>query len=382
MRNYLKHNYYINRIKDHFFDIPSVHNYKNIFLSIINKGKSEITTTNIREYRNYYFFNSKPIIIFTSEHMSEIIEFSRIIGKNKKAYFFIYFWWTLYDSYNTIKNIFHHYKIHQKKFPNHRITFLINDINELPRLNTFQLPIKFLHQNSFVDMNIFKPIQIQKEYNIIYNARIEDSKRHYLLKECTGIALISAFIHDVDEQKIEYLKFLKKLMPHAKLLNYKNPKKLSDFNIYEGPPQLKDKEVCEMINKAKVGVILSAKEGACYASIEYLLAGLPVVSTVNIGGRNHFFDKRFCRIVPSHPKRIRDAINELISLDIPPQFIRSSTMEKMKIDRLNIKSNLEKIYNSNNIDKRNVEIDFERFFINKMIKNAQPFPKSLIDDLK
>ena len=374
--------FYLNRIKDYFFDLPSAHRYKNLLISIINKTKSASPTNSDRRHRNYFVFNSEPLIIFTSEHMSEIIEFSRRIGKNKKAYFFIYFWWTLYDSYDTIKNILYHYKIHQKEFSNHRITFLINDINEIPRLNRFHLPIKFLHQNAFVDVNIFKPMQMCKEYNVIYNARIEESKRHYLLKECNGISLLSAFIHDINENKIEYVDYIKNLLPGADLLNYKYPKKLRDFNIYDGPPQLDEKETCKMINKAKVGVILSAKEGACYASIEYLLAGLPVVSTINIGGRNHFFDNRFCRIVPSHPKRIREAIDELISLDISPHFIRKETIKKMKTHIVNIKSELGKIYKSNNVYYTKVENDFERYFVNKMIINAQPFPKSFINDIK
>ena len=375
-------NHFLNRIKDYLFDIPSFHSFKNMFFSFTSKVKPPVITNSIRDHRNYYVFSIHPLIIFTSEHISEIKEFSKIIGKNKKAYFFIYFWWTLYDSFNTIKNILHYYKIHQNEFPNHRITFLINDINEIPRLNRFQLPIKFLHQNSFVDINIFKPIQMEKEYNIIYNARIEDNKRHYLLNECTKIGLISAFIHDIDEHKIEYLEYLKKLLPDALLLNYKPPQKLRDFNLYDGPPQLKEQEICKMINKARVGVILSAKEGACYASIEYLLSGLPVVSTINIGGRNHFFDKRFCRIVPSHPKRIREAIDELISLDISPHFIQKETIKKMKTHIVNIKSELGKIYKSNNVYYTKVENDYERYFVNKMIINAQPFPKNFINDIK
>ena len=34
------------------------------------------------------------------------------------------------------------------------------------------------------------------------------------------------------------------------------------------------------------------------ASIEYLLAGLPVVSTPSLGGRDHYFDDEYCLIAP------------------------------------------------------------------------------------
>ena len=40
-------------------------------------------------------------------------------------------------------------------------------------------------------------------------------------------------------------------------------------------------------------------------------------------------DKRFCRIVPSNPKAIKIAVDELISLNISPSFIRKETIKKL-----------------------------------------------------
>jgi glycosyltransferase involved in cell wall biosynthesis len=40
-----------------------------------------------------------------------------------------------------------------------------------------------------------------------------------------------------------------------------------------------------------VGGIFSEKEGACYSSSEYLLCGLPVVSTRSEGGRDEWYNK-------------------------------------------------------------------------------------------
>ena len=53
---------------------------------------------------------------------------------------------------------------------------------------------------------------------------------------------------------------------------------------------MNDEEVNNFLNQCKVGIILSEVEGANYASIQYLLAGLPVVSTKSKGGRDVFFD--------------------------------------------------------------------------------------------
>lgn len=44
-------------------------------------------------------------------------------------------------------------------------------------------------------------------------------------------------------------------------------------------------EVAQIINRARVGLCLSPFEGACYAASEYLLCGVPIVSTLSRGGR-------------------------------------------------------------------------------------------------
>ena len=40
------------------------------------------------------------------------------------------------------------------------------------------------------------------------------------------------------------------------------------------------------LNRARVGLCLSAREGAMFASMEYLLSGLPIVTTPSMGGRD------------------------------------------------------------------------------------------------
>ena len=121
-----------------------------------------------------------------------------------------------------------------------------------------------------------------------------------------------------------YIKNLKEDIPDAEILNFENPVKLKNLEIERGFPLLLPKKVCQAINMAKVGVMLSAKEGASYASVEYLLAGIPVVSTISQGGRDVFFDKRFCRIVPSNPKAIKYAVNSMIKKNISPKYFLQS----------------------------------------------------------
>ena len=66
-----------------------------------------------------------------------------------------------------------------------------------------------------------------------------------------------------------------------------------------------------------------------YASVQYLLAGLPVVTTASIGGRDEFFDPAYVRWVPDDPEAVALAVDELVALELDPQMIREATLAKV-----------------------------------------------------
>jgi glycosyltransferase involved in cell wall biosynthesis len=70
-----------------------------------------------------------------------------------------------------------------------------------------------------------------------------------------------------------------------------------------------------------------------YASIEYLLCGLPVVSTRNTGGRDQYFDDLYCRTVEADPEAIAAAVEELAAQNFDPHLIRARTMAKIEAGR-------------------------------------------------
>jgi glycosyltransferase involved in cell wall biosynthesis len=60
-----------------------------------------------------------------------------------------------------------------------------------------------------------------------------------------------------------------------------------------------------------------------------MLWGLPIVSTGSIGGRDEYFDDRFCLICDDDPAAIAAAVKEAISRDIEPGVIRNTFMAKV-----------------------------------------------------
>lgn len=66
---------------------------------------------------------------------------------------------------------------------------------------------------------------------------------------------------------------------------------------YYNTRQLNHGEVADILQRSCVGLMLSFVEGASLASLEYLLCGLPVVSTASFGGRDAWYDHNNCIIV-------------------------------------------------------------------------------------
>jgi glycosyltransferase involved in cell wall biosynthesis len=69
------------------------------------------------------------------------------------------------------------------------------------------------------------------------------------------------------------------------------------------------------------------------SSIEYLLAGLPVVSTRSLGGRDVFFDEANSLIVGDSPDAVAAAVRELAARALDPASIRDQTLQRMKPHR-------------------------------------------------
>jgi hypothetical protein len=97
--------------------------------------------------------------------------------------------------------------------------------------------------------------------------------------------------------------------------------------------KLAPSEMCQAINRARVGLCLSQVEGGNYAATEYMLCGLPVVSTPSQGGRDYFLDPEVSRIVPPDTVHVARAVAELKRLDLPPRLVRLRALLKIKEQR-------------------------------------------------
>jgi glycosyltransferase involved in cell wall biosynthesis len=201
------------------------------------------------------------------------------------------------------------------------VHFFCNSDSEVSFLREMNFRAILMNHNTFCNENVFTVMSIDKSFDAIYNAKLIPFKRHHLAKDIKSLALLYSRFGDQGE----YFKKLKAMLPEAQFLNG-DPGTASYVTFNSA-------RVTEYLNRARVGLCLSKVEGGMYASIEYLLSGLCVVSTKSSGGREVFFDSRFCRIADDNPASVSEAVNDLIASQIDPHFVRNETLVKVEASR-------------------------------------------------
>ena len=206
-----------------------------------------------------------------------------------------------------------------------RILFLINSQQELKIAKDADTPFRFALVNNtcFLDPQIYTIVPgTEKIFDAVCNAKALAFKRHSLTEKVENKCFIT---YDSNE--------------HDPKVN------LRELNPASIVADVGARDVVETLNRSHVGLILSAEEGACYASTEYLLCGLPVVSTPSRGGRTEFYTTENSIEVPPDADAVRDAVNSLRDRlgngALKPQLIREGAIARIEQFRSNFLGALE-----------------------------------------
>ena len=196
------------------------------------------------------------------------------------------------------------------------------DANEAAVLQREGLAVVHCSVSALVRDDFFVPTPgRQPRFDAIYDARWTDYKRHDLARFVRSLALIAA--PSVEPRRCTHGYSLRTCVAVRHATWISNP-----WGVTK-KPWLSVEEVNAAYNQARVGLCLSRAEGVMFASIQYLLAGLPVVTTRNLGGRDEFFSQSYVRWVDDHPEAVADAVDELVTLNLDPHAIRDKTLAKM-----------------------------------------------------
>ena len=209
------------------------------------------------------------------------------------------------------------------EYPNHDLIYLTNTEYERILLEKLGAKAQLANHNIFVDENLYKPIEnIQNKYDAVYNGQFLEFKRHSLAGKINKLAIIGY------NNNTPYATDIRNELLNANFCNY-NQDKSNEWTW------LNEIKVNEIYNESRVGLCLSRREGAMHASIEYLLSGLPIVNTCNLGGRDLFFQGDYVIWVDDDSDAVNTAVEKLMYLNLERNFIRNKTLEKIAFHRNN-----------------------------------------------
>lgn len=252
--------------------------------------------------------------------------------RRRRVHLLVAFSWTQ-EQPGQIARLLVRSRRHVRRHANHQLVFLANTEAERLALERAGLDAALVHQNAFVDADIFRPLAgVDKRFDAIYDARVDAFKRHALAAGIASLALVTA--RNMDYHDPAYAASVRKLLARA---HWYNDPLAADYRSFSMA------EINACLNECRVGLCLSAAEGAMYASAQYLLAGLPVVSTASLGGRDVLFDPAWTRVVADDARAIAAAVDELAALEIPAETIRAGTLARMRVHRDNLYTLLDRI---------------------------------------
>ncbi len=234
----------------------------------------------------------------------------------------------------------------KKRLPQLNVHFMTNSPQEEAMLRKHGLNAEFCHQNAFIDerrLRLYSPEK--KDFDAIYVARITPFKRQELAAKVPRMRLVSGWENPSER---DYVKMVLSVIPEV---SYSS----------KVPYRLISKEM----SRAAVGLCLSAEEGAMFVSAEYLLSGLPAVSTKNLGGREWVMPEEYWRRAEDNPDSVAAAVEELKHLKADPADVRAKTLEMYRPHREKMCAILKEIFDSHGLDGAKLS-SFDRWFVHKL----------------
>ncbi len=266
--------------------------------------------------------SADPLVVLTWWYQASPFEFFDLVADaagDKFAIIIVFNAWSLVrrEAEGRLVKLAAQYHEYRALMPNHHVIWAANDAAECAAVRAHGIPAAVFNHNAFfVDYQVFDITPAAKRFTAVYNARITGYKRQELMAALDDACLIYA---SVDTDYADTLP--------AALRGFAYP----NGDPFTGTPYrpLNRREVAAVLNESQVGLCLSQVEGAMFASLEYLLCGLPVVTTPNLGGRDFFFNTRHVVVAEPTATGVRDAVAQAIARKVDAREIRAAALARL-----------------------------------------------------
>jgi hypothetical protein len=229
---------------------------------------------------------------------------------NPSGHVFILTSW--FESSNAIKIL--------ESNPSYEITILANSVEEKEYFEKMTSRyVMFCNQNAFLNERVFDIIEhVPKTYDLIVDSAFHEYKNVEKAKRIENTLHIGYF------KPVENVVIIPS---YGKLANFANANATGKYKRLTKP------QINAHYNESRVAGIFSLLEGACFASSQYLLAGLPVISTRSQGGRDIWYNEFNCIICENDEDSIYNAhqmaLRRLESGEFNARQIRQLHLQQM-----------------------------------------------------
>jgi glycosyltransferase involved in cell wall biosynthesis len=271
-----------------------------------------------------------PLVTYTKRHRPTPLGLAGACPElftGRKSLNFVAPCWSYYQG--DFSEIAREWRRTMARLPDAMIVALASTDREAAQLSSAGVPTVICNGSIFVDETVFKPLEpfdfSDAVYEAIYNARFEPYKRHELARAIDSLALIYDARFDGKPSPLEAS--IREMLGGARYLNH-----LHGRGRYQA---LSNMAVARELNRARAGLCLSASEGIMRSSMEYLLCGIPVVSTHSVGGRDRYYQEPYAILVADDADAVRDAVLTLKRRQLNKLAIREHVGRLVEFERKN-----------------------------------------------
>jgi hypothetical protein len=209
------------------------------------------------------------------------------------------------------------------RFPDVSMTLLVNDVAELTHAWQLGIDTELVNGGCFVDEYLYTiDPTCRKRFDAVCDLRAASPERHRLAESIASVVLLA-------------------------------------------PAHTDDSEVAGIINTANCALCLSQSGEPAEAIVEYLLCGVPIVTTHGLSARDWWLTDDIAIHADDTQNDVAAAVARMSAYAVPPVHVRQTALQRIRRERAIFFGLLDQVFAAHGQPARRYEAEFSRSFTHR-----------------